>query len=142
MEQTTILYPLFGLVAWTFIMAVVMISRAFRAVGEGLNREYFRHGQGYEPPGYMLSAYQHFNNLFEMPVLFYVGIITIYVTAVNDVTLLILAWCYVLSRIVHSRYHLSNTHVSRRRNAFIVSFLILLGLWLVTVSRVMASSLA
>ncbi|HEY0719878.1 MAG TPA: MAPEG family protein [Gammaproteobacteria bacterium] len=129
MENKVILYPLFALVAWTLFMTVVMIRRAFRAVGEGLDPEYFRYGKGFTPPGYMLSAYQHFENLFEMPVLFYVALSVIYVTHINNALLLTLAWGYVAARMVHSVYHLDNTNVKRRRNAFITSFVILIVLW-------------
>lgn len=136
MESRLILYPMFALVAWTFAMAVVMVRRAFRAVGEGLNPEYFRLGRGFKPPDYMLSAYRHFSNLFEMPVLFYAALIIVYVTAVNNALLLTLAWAYVFSRMLHSHYHLNNTCVIRRRNAFMASYTILALLWLVTVWQV------
>lgn len=132
MEQKSILYPLLALAAWTLLMAVVMIRRAFRAVGEGLNPEYFRYSKGFRPPGYMLSAYQHFDNLFEMPVLFYALLITIYITANNSVQLLTLSWGYVVMRIFHSLAHLSNRNVPLRRNFFIASYVILVLLWSVT----------
>lgn len=129
MDNNSILYPLIALVAWTLLMAIVMIRRAFRAVGEGLDPEYFRYGKGVEPPGYMLSAYQHFENLFEMPVLFYLAIVTIHITHINNTVLLTLAWAYVVSRAVHSRYHLENSNVPYRRNAFLVSYILLVLLW-------------
>lgn len=136
--DNTILYPLFVLVAWTLLMALVMIKRAFRAVGEGLDPEYFRHSKGFTPPDYMLSAYQHFENLFETPVLFYVALAIIYMTNINNALLLTLAWGYVAARIVHSLYHLDNSNVPRRRNAFIVSFGLLVVLWGSVVAYVVA----
>ncbi len=136
MDNNSILYPLFALVAWTLLMAVVMIRRAFRAVGEGLSPEYFRFGLGHTPPHYMLAAYQHFENLFEMPVLFYVAILTLYATNIKSTLLLILAWGYVVARITHSRYHLDNRDVVRRRNAFMASYVILVALWIGVAVRV------
>lgn len=130
MEKTTILYPMFALVLWTLFIALLMNRRAFRAVKEGLNPEYFRFSRGFKAPPYMISAYQHYSNLFEMPVLFYAAILTIYITATNSLLLLSLAWAYVAARGVHSLYHLSNTNVLRRRDAFIASYLLLLLLWL------------
>lgn len=132
MDKTLFLYPLFALVLWTLAMAVVTISRAYRAVGEGLNPEYFRFGKGFKAPGYMLSGYQHYSNLFEMPVLYYVALITIYMTSVTSMLLLSLAWTYVVARIIHSYFHLSNTNIPRRRDAFIASYLALVSLWVVT----------
>lgn len=132
MENKLILYPMFALVAWSLAMAIVTIRRAYRAVGEGLNPEYFRYGKGSRAPGYMLSGYQHYSNLFEMPVLYYAAIVTIYATAVTSLWLVVLSWAYVAARVVHSHFHLSNTNVPRRRNAFIASYLILVGLWFST----------
>lgn len=129
MENNSILYPLIALVAWTLAIAVVMIRRAFRAVGEGLNPEYFRYGKGFKAPGYMLSAYHHFENLFEMPVLFYLAIVTIHITHLTNIPLIFLSWAYVVSRVIHSHYHLDNSNVPYRRNAFIVSYVILILLW-------------
>lgn len=130
MDNTLILYPMFVLVAWTLAMAIVMIRRAYRAVGEGLNPEYFRFSKGFKPPAHMLSSYQHYSNLFEMPVLYYTAVLTIYVTGVINTSLLGLAWAYVIARGIHSHFHLANTNVPRRRDAFIASYLILFVLWL------------
>lgn len=132
MQTTLILYPMFTLVLWTLTMALVMNRRASRAVREGLNPEYFRFGRGFRAPSYMISAYQHYNNLFEMPVLFYTVAITIYVTAVNSLLLVSLAWIYVALRLLHSLYHLSNKNIPRRRDTFIGSYVILVLLWSIT----------
>lgn len=132
MQTTLILYPMFTLVLWTLTMALVMNRRASRAVREGLNPEYFRFGRGFRAPSYMISAYQHYSNLFEMPVLFYAVTITIYVTAVNSLLLVSLAWLYVALRLLHSLYHLSNKNIPRRRDTFIGSYVILVLLWSVT----------
>ena len=130
MKQIAIVYPMSAMVGWTLLIALVMIRKAFRAVREGLDVEYFRYGKGDEPPGYMLAAYQHFTNLFEMPVLFYVAVLMIYTVAITNVFLVLLAWCYVAARVVHSFYHLSNQVVIYRRNAFVISYLVLALLWL------------
>ena len=132
MEKTLILYPMFALVLWTFLVGALQAKYTKRAVVEGLHPNYFRHKLGYEPPGYLLSATQHFSNLFEMPVLFYAGILTVYVSGANNIVLLALAWLYVLTRLLHSRQHLTDRHLLKRRNTFFASYFVLLGFWLVT----------
>jgi len=129
MKETAILYPLFALAGWTFLMAAFMLRTAFKAVGEGLSLEYFRYGTGAEPPGYMRSAYQHYINLFEMPVLFYTVGLLAYVTGQAGSLLLGLAWAYVASRMVHSVLHVRNTNVPRRRDAFLLSVALLMVMW-------------
>ena len=137
MEQKLILYPLFALVAWSFVMTVVMIKRAYRAVGEGLSVEYFRYGSGAKIPGYMRSAYQHYSNLYEMPLLFYVAVVVIYISGVAMMDLLLLCWGYVAARMVHSLLHLDNSNLPRRRDTFMLSTLVLMVLWAVTMWRVL-----
>ena len=132
MEKTLILYPMFALVLWTFAMGAVQVWRTDRSVREGLHPNYFRHKLGYEPPGYLLSATQHFSNLFEMPVLFYAAVITIYAAGVNSIALLTLAWVYVVTRLLHSRQHLADKHLLKRRNTFFASYFVLLIFWLTT----------
>jgi len=139
MKDIAILYPLFALAGWTFLMAVFMLRTAFKAVGEGLSVEYFRYGSGAEPPGYMRAAYQQYTNLFEMPVLFYaVGVLT-YVTEQATSLLLGLAWAYVGMRMAHSVLHLRNTNVPRRRDAYLLSAVLLMTMWGVLFFNIVAT---
>ena len=136
MQSSAILYPMFALVAWSFLMAIWMIGTAYKAVNAGLELRYFRFGDSMEPPAYMRSAYQHYNNLFEMPVLFYTASLTAYVTAAQDALLLGLGWSYVAARVVHSLFHLSNRNIPRRRDSFFVSAALLIAIWVVLLIRV------
>ena len=137
MEQTLILYPMFALVLWTFFVGALQVRYTKRAVMEGLHPNYFRHKLGYEPPHYLLSTCQHFSNLFEMPVLFYAGVIAVYVTGINNIGLLVLAWLYVVTRLLHSRQHLADRHLLKRRNTFFASYFVLLAFWLTTIAMVL-----
>lgn len=130
MKDVSFLYPLFALVGWTFVMAMVMLRRAFKAVDEGLDRRYFRYGAGYEPPDYMRTAYQHYTNLFEMPVLFYTAVLTGYITGQATLLLYAMAWAYVATRMLHSLIHLKNTNVPRRRDSFLLSVALLFSMWI------------
>ena len=136
MQEELILYPMFALVGWVFLMTGIMLKRAFRAVGAGLDTEYFRYGSGAEPPGYMRSAYQHYSNLFEMPVLFYSAVLTSYVTGQTDRLLLWLAWAYVATRILHGIVHVRNKSVARRRDSFLLSAAVLIAIWALLLTRV------
>lgn len=137
MKQYLMFYPVFALAGWTFIMAVVMLRSAIKAVGEGLNPEYFRYGVG-EPPGYMRSAYQHYSNLFEMPVLFYVVVLATYILQQGNFVLLGLAWLYVAARIIHSLIHLKNRNIRRRRDSFLASNVVLILMWGVLFARLIS----
>jgi hypothetical protein len=76
-------------------------------------------------------------NLFEMPVLFYAGVVTAYVTGTVDHHLLVLAWAYVGLRWLHSLIHVSYNRVTHRYGVHVLSTLVLWGLWAVLAGRIL-----
>jgi len=68
-------------------------------------------------------------NQFESPVLFYVVCIAIYVTGLAGWPLIILAWAYTLAKLVHMWFHTTTNNLRRRRPAFIVTYALLIALW-------------
>lgn len=81
----------------------------------------------------------NFSNLFEMPVLFYVAVITLYVTQMVDALVLVLASLYVLFRYLHSFIHISYNHVMHRFIAYIASSLVLWILWIIIGFRLLST---
>lgn len=73
----------------------------------------------------------NFRNLFELPVLFYLGLVIAAQTGqVNSLTLG-LAWLFVAARIVHSYIHCTYNRVKHRFYAFVASFFTLCAFWIV-----------
>jgi hypothetical protein len=72
---------------------------------------------------------RHFVNLFEMPVLFYVGVIMVYITHNVNTWLVALAWIYVALRYVHSYVHLGSNDVRVRVTVYFASAFALFLLW-------------
>jgi hypothetical protein len=68
-------------------------------------------------------------NLFEIPVLFYVLVILLYVTGVSDTGYLAGAWAFVLLRVLHSLIHSSYNQVMHRFPVYVLSTLVLWGMW-------------
>lgn len=68
-------------------------------------------------------------NLFEMPVLFYVAVLTAFATGVRDMPLLILFWIFVGFRCLHSLIHLTSNKVMQRFQVYAISSLALWGAW-------------
>lgn len=130
-----LLYPLFSLVLLTFAVGISLGIARFRGVYRGqVPAEYFRLLQGQTLPAHLVKLERNFNNLLQMPVLFYAcGALAM---AVNNTHpwLLPLAWSYVLSRCLHSLIHLTYNHPLHRFLAFLVSSLVLLGMWLILVA--------
>ena len=64
----------------------------------------------------------HYQNLFEMPVVFVTACLVIYVTGLADIFHVSAAWLYIALRLLHSVIHLTYNRVYHRFLAFIASF--------------------
>ena len=120
-----------ALVAWTFaVLALVPLAR-FRAARQGkVNAGDFRFGESPRVPGAVSLPNRNFMNLLELPILFYVVCITLYVTLSVDRLALTLAWLFFALRVVHSLVHLTYNNVFHRLAAYSASTVVLAGLWL------------
>jgi hypothetical protein len=128
--MTAILYPMLALAALTFgVLLLVPIAR-FRAGFRGqVNPGDFRYGESARVPGEVSLPNRNFMNLLEMPVLFYVVCLALYVTGKADGTAVTLAWGYVALRVAHSAVHLTYNNVYHRLAAYAASAVVLLAIW-------------
>ena len=74
-------------------------------------------------------ASDNFRNLFELPVLFYAGVLLAAQLGVSDVVSLALAWAFVALRAVHSLVHCTWNHVMTRFVAYALATLVLIAFW-------------
>lgn len=74
-------------------------------------------------------AADNFRNLFELPVLFYVGLVVAAVTGLVTPVSLGLAWAFVLLRIVHSAIHCTYNKVMHRFASYLAGGVVLALLW-------------
>ncbi len=65
-------------------------------------------------------------NQFEMPVLFYCLVLAMLTASAHSWITVLLAWAYVVSRVIHTREMIGENRVKIRRNIFIQSTRILL----------------
>ena len=113
MEQELIIFPALVVVALTFIVGFTLVRLRFLAVNRGeVNPHYFLLNRGGKLPDYLLRMEQNYTNLFELPVLFYLLILLLYITHEVDTLQLWLAWGFAVTRIVHTAIH---TTVNRLR---------------------------
>ncbi|MEW8627862.1 MAG: MAPEG family protein [Candidatus Thiodiazotropha sp.] len=131
MNQAQILLPMIGLVLLTGGMGIALIAARYKAVKEGsLSIAYFKYNRGGRPPEYLIKISHHFQNLLETPLLFYLSTIVILLLEKSDPLYLGLAWCYLASRAIHSWIHLGSNNVLHRKNAFLVSYLLIFVIWI------------
>ncbi len=127
----SVAFPVLAMVALTFGVAVRMyLSR----LGEMKTRRIRPQALASRAEsGQVLQdtrAADNYANLFELPVLFYVAAITIWVAGLEGIHLLVLAWLFVASRLLHSIIHLTWNRVLHRFGAFILGVALLAVLWL------------
>ncbi len=75
------------------------------------------------------TAANNYTNLFESPVLFYTAILLTLILMLQDSILVILAWTYVGSRIIHSFIHITYNRVMHRFVVFLFSNFVLFAIW-------------
>ncbi|PZQ79652.1 MAG: hypothetical protein DI549_19550 [Ancylobacter novellus] len=80
-------------------------------------------------PATVRQAGNCFRNQFELPVLFYAVMILALATRQADGLFVLLAWLFVLSRIVHALVHVTTNEIRLRFPAFMVGVLVLLVMW-------------
>lgn len=129
-KHTDILWPMFALAAWTGCILLLIAARRIRAgrVSRISPKEYALGDSDRVPVGAVL-ANRNFMNLLELPLLFYIGCLTAFVIGAESSRLLVLAWLYVLFRLVHSLIHVTYNRVPHRFAAFAASNAVLVALW-------------
>jgi hypothetical protein len=131
MNDSSLIYPMFAMV----LLTVVILARLFRsrvqAVKDGqVSAAFFRTYQGEVEPELPTKLSRQFNNLFEAPVLFYVACLAAMVTHQVTLPFLSLAWGYVIVRVLHAYVHVGGNRLGKRIKAYMLSWLVLLLMWL------------
>ena len=78
----------------------------------------------------VVNPSDNFENLFEIPVLFYVALLVIYVTQLTDPFYVGAGWAFVALRCIHSFIHCTYNRIMHRFIAYALSSFILWALWL------------
>ncbi len=141
MTPAAILYPAIAMFALTLGVILSLGLARYRAIhGGDVRISYFRtYDQGSQPKHLHLLA-RHVQNHFEVPPLFYIGVILTFVSGSVTTLSVILAWLFVAARCVHSYIHLGSNNVSRRFATFGVSLTFLAGLWLTLLYSLITAS--
>jgi len=126
--STSLLGPVIGLNAWTFVMEGWMYYERLSWITNSkfqfrpeLTKDDFDKKQ---PPSVRFKA-DNFNHLFEQPTQFYAVALTMAMMGVNSKLDVRLAWTYVAGRIVHSFVQSLGNHVPTRFGLFLMNSTIL-----------------
>ena len=98
--------------------------------------EYFRAYEG-SAPEYLLTSRHHYKNFFEIPILFYLLCLVLYM--IDDVSAIDLwiAWLFVLFKGIHSYIRITSNYVPYRAYSFNVCVFLLFGGWIILVIKIL-----
>ncbi len=122
--QSSILSPVLAMLCLTFLVWLWMFATRFRfmAVEKTDAQDLSTPTQVYNTlPPYAANPGYNFRNLLEMPVLFYIICIVLFITQSVDSTDIICAWVFVAFRVVHSLVQCSYNNVNHRFGVYAVS---------------------
>lgn len=120
-----------GLVALTFAVLLLIPYARFKAARSGrVAADDFKFGESGSVPAEVTIPNRNLMNLLELPVLFYIACLTLYITKTVDVASLYLAWLYVVLRVCHSLVHLTYNNVFHRLSVFAGSNVVLFIIWI------------
>ena len=129
MPRHTIFWPVLCLVLWTFLVLVQVPIRRFHAAFKGrVVAAEFRCGGSEYVPAHVALPNRVFMDLVEVPTLFSVVCLILYVTGTVTPACVALAWLYFALRIAHSLIYLTYNHVVHRFAVFATSNLVVLAM--------------
>ncbi len=136
MSIQMILLPVFVQVALTFAVLFALGAMRGRAVRDKTVGREAVHDDTVFPPQARQAA-NNFRNQFEVPLLFYVLTALALFTRKADIVFVVLAWVFVLSRIVHAYVHCTSNDIRVRFPAYAVGVGALLLMWVLYAAAIL-----
>ena len=129
-EGRWLLYPLLALALLSFAVGTLMYRRRVAEIRrKGVRLQAIASSAGMAASLEDTRASDNFRNLFELPVLFYAGVLVAYAAQVASPAYLALAWAFVASRVAHSAIHCTTNRVKYRFLAFVAGFWLVAAFW-------------
>ena len=144
MSQVDIMYPVFVQVLLTitvYAMLAVARARAVRSMSRQRGNPDLAMGRAVWPDDAVKRSNNQ-RNQFELPVLFYAVVAFALILKGADLTMIVLAWLFVLTRLVHAAIHIGPNKVRWRSPAFALGLLIVAIMWIKLLLHVLSAGLA
>lgn len=125
-----VIYPMIVYVIYLFALAIYIFRARVMAIKTGkASFKYFRAFTGETPPESLIVAGRHYDNQFQLPMLFLVtGVLYIALGFAGPVSI-IFAWIFVVSRVLHSWVHLGRNRVGQRAATFALGWIAIVAMW-------------
>ncbi len=137
MTIQTVLLPVFVQVALTFGLLFWMAYARTSSVSRGETKiRDIALGQSVWPARAQQIS-NNYDSQFALPLLFYVLVILAWITRHADLIFVVMAWLFVLLRLLHAYIHTTSNHVPTRFRAFAAGMFVLLIMWIIFAVRIL-----
>jgi hypothetical protein len=141
MRNLGIFYPVLALALWTFVVLMLIpLVRVRASLRREIGPDDFRLGESASVPAYVSLPNRNDMNLLELPTLFYVVCVLLYITAGVSSLAIGLAWAYMALRVAHSLVHVSYNNVLHRLTVFSLSNVALGILWVLAAVHLLSNA--
>lgn len=138
MKQTAIFWPMIGHVLLVFLIYGLLSLRRKAAVMSG-NAKISQFRENQNEPAQSLFVRNALGNQFELPMLFHIACLSLYVTQGVGTLSLAVAWVFVVSRYAHTAIHVTSNRIRYRQPAFIAGFVMVFVLWILLALQLIES---
>ncbi len=128
--QMVLFAAILAQVALTIVIYLMLVRARFAYASDPAN---LKPELAYDQAAWPVKARQISNSVqsqFELPVLFYVGVLFAFQLGAAGWIAAILAWIFVATRIVHAVIHIGRNIVMQRFGFFIAGFVAVAVLWI------------
>ena len=133
-----ILYPVFAQIILTFALLMAMgWARRKAMLTQGVRYGDIAIDSARWPEDARKVA-NSYSNQFELPLIFYVLCLVALITGKADLLMVVLAWAFVATRVVHALIHTGPNKVPLRAGIFAVGMLILVIMTAILLLRLLA----
>lgn len=124
-----IFWPMVAHVLLVFVLYALLSFRRVGLVRAGkVQVSQFRENR--DEPTESLVVRNSIANQFELPVLFHVCCVLLYITEADNIVSLVLAWLFIASRYLHAFVHVTSNRIRYRRPLFMAGVATLGGMWI------------
>lgn len=118
-------------VFYIFAIAILMFRKRKAAVlKKEIHHSYFKTYSGENVPDELIIVARHFDNQFQVPMLFMITGSLLLTFVHLPAWIAVLAWIFVLSRVVHTRIHLGGNAVLNRAKVYMLGWLVIFVMWI------------
>lgn len=125
-----LIYPIATYVFYMWLLALYGFRLRLQSITKGqVPAKYYQTFTGITLPERLQVVGRHYDNQFQVPILFLVTCVAHMTIGQSDYVTLFLVWSFVVCRFLHAWIHLGRNHLQSRVVAFMLSWACVVLLW-------------